>query len=152
MILGKPQHPNPVPTDFHQCSQAPCRQSAETRQRAQFVVQSACHCRILELEGTWVPPGQSVQGIERKQRPKLRKLAAQVITESGLEHRLSIPALHPIHSSLLLSSLVFRIEMAASGFETWQALQPYLTVPVSQRCQRDGPGSSLPLAGDRWWR
>lgn len=98
-----------------------------------------------------MPPGQSVQGIERKQRPKLRKLAAQVITDSGLEHRLPIPALHPLHSSLLLSLLVFRIEMAASGFETWQGLQPYLTIPVNQWCQRDGPGSSLSLAEDRWW-
>lgn len=32
-------------------------------------------------------PGQSVKGTERKQRPRMRKLAAQVISKSRLECR-----------------------------------------------------------------
>ena len=42
-------------------------------------------------KGTWGPPGQSIRRTERKPRPEVRKVAAQVADEPGLERRLPDP-------------------------------------------------------------
>lgn len=88
---------------FRLCREAPFGRSAETPDRkGQSTMQSAEGSG--SWKGTWGSPGRSIQGTERKLRPEVRKVAAQVTDEPGPECRLPDPCsatLSPPPSMLL---------------------------------------------------